>query len=60
VGEYQKEKSVAIKRLRESVLAMDEDSVLDFKQEVQTWKRLRHRNIVFFYGGLPNIPKKDI
>jgi serine/threonine protein kinase len=42
---------VAIKQLRSVLRELDESAVEDFEREVQLLRRLRHRNIVFFYGA---------
>eukprot|EP00047_Mylnosiga_fluctuans_P024677 m.167502 g.167502 ORF g.167502 m.167502 type:complete len:1136 (+) comp9904_c0_seq2:40-3447(+) len=49
-GEYQ-DRPVAIKQLRAALQALDESAADDFEREVQLLRRLRHRNIVFFYGA---------
>lgn len=50
LGEYQ-ERTVAIKRLRATVQELDASAVADFDHEIKLLRRLRHRNIVFFYGA---------
>ena len=42
---------MAVKRLRATVSEMDSSAVADFDHEVRLLRRLRHRNIVFFYGA---------
>ena len=41
---------MAIKQLRAALQALDASAADDFEREVQLLRRLRHRNIVFFYG----------
>eukprot|EP00051_Salpingoeca_urceolata_P002077 m.46892 g.46892 ORF g.46892 m.46892 type:complete len:1201 (-) comp11886_c0_seq2:75-3677(-) len=49
-GIYQ-EKDVCVKRMHAVMVEFDEHAATDFEREVSVMKRLRHANIVFFYGA---------
>ncbi len=42
---------MAVKRLKEELIEMDESMADDFEKEVKFMRALRHRNIVFFFGA---------
>ncbi|EGD82479.1 TKL/DICTY4/DRK protein kinase [Salpingoeca rosetta] len=45
------DREVAVKKLRSSILSLDEHAIDDFDAEVSLIRSLRHRNIVLFYGA---------
>eukprot|EP00056_Hartaetosiga_gracilis_P010256 m.150348 g.150348 ORF g.150348 m.150348 type:complete len:1256 (+) comp13282_c0_seq2:125-3892(+) len=45
------DRTVAVKKLKQSVNLFDERAVEDFNAEVSLIRSLRHRNVVFFYGA---------
>ncbi len=42
---------VALKKLRASIMALDELAFLDFEKEINLLRLLRHKNIAFFFGA---------
>lgn len=50
IGEYHGH-AVAVKRLKSHLLELDPRVMEEFEREVSVMRRLRHRNLVFFYGA---------
>ena len=51
LAKYQKDKDVAVKKLKQMMMELDETTREEFEREVEFLQRLRHENIVFFYGA---------
>eukprot|EP00045_Choanoeca_perplexa_P016916 m.235186 g.235186 ORF g.235186 m.235186 type:complete len:972 (+) comp17400_c0_seq4:1-2916(+) len=49
LGEWQ-DREVAVKRMHQHLLELDEVAVQEFEQEVAIMRSIRHNNIVFFFG----------
>ena len=49
---------VAVKKLRATIMMLDDEAFADFEKEINLLRFLRHRNIAFFYGAgvIDNVP----